>query len=120
MSLRYKLVASVGCISLGMGFFLTLFPGTSQKFLGWESHERLTHIVGVGDLILGSGLLLDRKKSRWMLTRSLLNLVIVSTYVRVLASETPRRKRVIGGIGMVSVPTIVDYLLWRYLLRHDL
>lgn len=120
MSSRDKLVAGVGYISLGMGLGLTLFPKAGQKALGWENHRLLTRVVGAGDLILGTGLLLDGKKSRWMLARSLLNLVIISTYARVLASEVPRRKRVISGSGMMAVPAVVDYLLWRHLLRHDL
>lgn len=118
MALRDKLVAGVGYISLGMGLFLTLFPGASRKFLGWESHEHLARIVGASDLILGAGLLLDRRKAHWMLARSFLNVVIIATYANVLASESPRRKRVIGGIGMMAGPTVIDYLLWSR-LRED-
>ena len=114
-----ELALGVGWISVGIGLALTLAPRRGAAFLGWEDREGLARLVGASDLIVGTGLLLDRSRPRWMLTRAFLNLVLAGSYVWVLAGGTDRRKRAAGELVMMTVLTVVDYSLsWR-LRRAD-
>ncbi len=83
----------IGWISLGMGFALTLATLRSAALLGWGTRGRLARAIGASDLIVGLGLLLDRRRSRWMVARAVLNAVLAGSYARVLAVETPRQTR---------------------------
>ncbi len=114
-----ELALGVGWISLGIGLALTLAARRSAAFLGWEDREGLARLIGASDLIVGMGLLLDRRRSRWMLARAFLNVVLAGSYVWVLAGGTDRRKRAAGGLVMMTVLTVVDYSLSRRLRRAD-
>ncbi len=114
-----ELALGVGWISVGIGLALTLAPRRGAAFLGWEDREGLARIIGASDLIVGTGLLLDRSRPRWMLTRAFLNLVLAGSYVWVLAGGTARRKRAAGGLVMMVVLTVFDYSLSRRLRRAD-
>lgn len=108
----------VGWISLGIGLVLTLAPLRSAAFLGWGDRKGLARAIGASDLVVGTGLLLDRRRSRWMSARALLNAVLAASYARVLA-ETPRRTRARGGlIAMVGL-TVFDYSLSRFLREAE-
>lgn len=105
----------IGWISLGIGLALTLAPGRSAALLGWEDREDLARVIGAGDLIIGTGLLADRSRPRWMLARAFLNVVLAGSYARVLADGTARRRRAGGGLVLMAVLTVVDYSLSRRL-----
>jgi hypothetical protein len=92
-----ELALGVGWISLGIGFALTLAPQQSAAFLGWEDREGLARVIGAGDLIVGTGLLLDRRRSRWMLARAFLNVVLAGSYARVLTERRGGTARVAGS-----------------------
>jgi hypothetical protein len=72
-------------------------------------------VVGAADLVVGTGLLLSRHPVRWMLARTLLNVVIGGAHVGVLVSGTLGRERAIGGVCMMSGLTATDYSLSRRL-----
>lgn len=111
--------SGVGWVSLGLGFALTLSPRESASFLGLGDRERFARVIGVRDLVVGTGLLLDPSRSRWMLARTLLNVVIALGYASVLASEIPERKRATGGLGLMTTLTFVDYSLARSLREAE-
>lgn len=111
--------SGVGWVSLGLGFALTLAPRKSAAFLGWGDREQLACVIGVSDLVVGMGLLVDRSRSRWMLARALLNVVIALNYASVLVSEIPERKRATGGLGLMTCLTFVDYSLSRRLREAE-
>ena len=113
------LASGIGCISLGIGLALSLAPLKSAAFLGWGNRKALARVVGVSDLIVGAGLLLDRRRSRWMLARALLNAVLAASYARVLGDEAPRRSHAQGGLIAMILLTVFDYSLWRRLRRTD-
>ena len=97
-----------------MGLSLTLAPLRSAAFLGWGDREGLARIIGACDLAVGTGLLLDRRRSRWMSARALLNAVLAATYALALA-EKPRQTRARGGpIAMICL-TVFDHSLSRRL-----
>ena len=110
-----RLPIGIGWISLGIGLALTRAPVGTAKFLGWERRERSARLVGAADLIIGTGLLMSPRRSRWMLARATLNAVIGAIYARALADSTPRRKRAVGGVCLMIGLTANDYLLSRRL-----
>lgn len=109
------LTTGVGWVSLGLGAALTLDPRRSAALLGWAGREGLTRLVGAVDVILDAGLLLGRRRARWMLARALLNAAIGLIYVRVLAEGSPRRGRAGAGAGLMAALTLFDYSLSRRL-----
>ncbi len=110
-----RLSTGVGWVSLGLGVAMTLDPRRSAGVLGWADRERLTRLVGAVDVILGAGLLLGRRRARWMLARALLNAAIGLVYARVLAEGRPRRGRAGAGTVLTIALTLFDYSLSRRL-----
>ncbi len=111
-----KLAAGVGWISLAIGLFLTSAPSRSAESLGWGDRERLALIVGLSDLVVGPGLLLDRDhRQQWMRVRALLSAAITLSYAWVLAGPSPRQKRASSMLGLMIGVTATDYLLSRRL-----
>lgn len=80
-----------GWISLGIGLALTL-----------------ARVLGRCGLIVGTGLLLDRSRSRWTLAQASLNVVPAGIYARVLADGAASRNRAVGGLPLMAVMTVVD------------
>jgi hypothetical protein len=96
-----------------MGTALTLDPRRSAALLGWADREGVSRLVGFVDLVLAVGLLLDRRRARWMLARALLNASICVVYARVLAEGGSRRAR--AGVATTAALTLYDYALSRRL-----
>ena len=92
----------IAWISLSLGSALTLASRKTAGLLGWGSRMHLARVVGVADLVVGTGLLLSRHPSRWMLARTLLSAVIGGAYAGVLLAGTLGRGRAIGGVCMMS------------------
>lgn len=96
-----------------MGAALTLDPRRSAVLLGWTDREGVSRFVGFVDLALAAGLLLDRRRARWMLFRALLNAFICLVYAHVLAEGGSRRPR--AGVATMATLTLFDYALSRRL-----
>ncbi len=114
-----KLSTGIGWISLGIGAALTLAPRGSAGFLGWGSRERSARFVGAADLVIGTGLLVGSHRSRWMLARALLNVVIALIYAQALVNRALRRRRVVGGVFLMTGLTVNDYYLSRRLREAE-
>ena len=114
-----KLSTGIGWISLGIGTTLALAPRGSAGFLGWGSPERSARFIGAADLVIGAGLLLAPRRSRWMLARALLNVVIALIYAQAMVDGAPRRKRLVGGVCLMTGLTVNDYLISRYLRETE-
>jgi hypothetical protein len=114
-----RLVSAVGWVSLGFGVALTLAPLGSARFLGWGDREGAARVIGVADGVVGAGLLLDRRRSRWMFARAALNAVLAAVYARALTVGTPRRAR--ARVGLVAMLCLIafDYSLAGLLRRND-
>ncbi|HKH11067.1 MAG TPA: hypothetical protein VKA73_07975 [Rubrobacter sp.] len=119
MGITQRLTTGVGLVSLVLGVAMMLDPRGSAALLGWADREGLSRVVGATDLALGAGLLLGRRRARWMLARSLLNAAIGLVYVRVLAEGRPRRGRAGAGAGLMAALTVFDYSLSRRLRRAE-
>lgn len=109
------LATGVGLVSLGLGVALTLAPSRTAAFLGWEDLETFPRVIAAGDLAVGVGLLVDRKRSRWMRFRTLLNVVIFLSYAMIIAGEAQQRKRALGWAGLMLCLTAFDFSLARRL-----
>lgn len=79
----------------------------------------MARTIGAVDVIVGAGLLLDRRRSRWMFARAALNAALAAVYARALAERTPRRTRARGGLIFMICLTAVDYSLARLLREAD-
>ena len=89
-----------------MGLFLTSAPCKSAAFLGWGDRTRLAHIIGLSDLIIGPGLLLDRdRRHLWMQARAPLSAAISLSYAWVLAGQSQQRNRASGILRLMTSVT---------------
>jgi hypothetical protein len=106
---------SVACVvSLGLGTILTFAPRRGVALVGWESYPRLARAFGAADLLVGTGLLLNRRRSRWMFLRAYLDAAVAVVYALILAEGGARRTRSIGMMGLMSVLAVLVYLTaWR-------
>ena len=109
------LALGIGWISLGIGLALTLAPLKSASFLGMGDLKGSARVFGAVDLIVGTGLLPGRRRSRWMSARALLNAVLAVGYARILAVEKPPPMRARGGLIAMICLTVFDYTLSRRL-----
>ena len=109
------LASGIGWISLGIGLALTLAPLKSASFLGMGYLKGSARVFGAVDLIVGTGLLLGRRRSRWMSARALLNAVLAVGYARTLAVEKPPPIRARGGLIAMICLTVFDHTLSRRL-----
>jgi hypothetical protein len=89
--------------TLGFGTALTFAPARTAAVIGLGPDPRTARALGVLDLVLGTGLLLHRRRrSRWMAARAAANLVIAGCYAQeVQRSGSPRAK--VGGVGMAAL-----------------
>jgi hypothetical protein len=101
----------IGWISLSLEFALTLAPSKTADLLGWGDRKHLARAIGAADLVVGTGLLLSPRPSRWMLARTVLNVVIAGAYAGALSAGTSGRRRAIGGVCMMGALTANDYYL---------
>lgn len=111
-----ELSVVVGWVSLGMGLLLTLAPRTGVALLGWGDRVSLARVVGAADLLIGPGLLFDRRRRpRWMQARALLSAGIAVIYAWILSKPSQRSRRAAVMLGLMAAVTTTDYSLSRRL-----
>lgn len=102
-------------VSLGLGSLLTFAPHRGARLVRWESHPCLARAFGAADLVVGTGLLLDRRRSRWMFLRAYLDAAVAVVYALILAEGDVRRTRSAVMMGLMSVLAVLVYLTARSL-----
>jgi len=105
----------VGWVSLAFGLFLTTAPRRGAALMGFGDRPRLGRAVGVGDVAIGAGLLLDHDRARWLETRALGNVAIAGLCGWALAAGTPRPGRAGALLALMAGLTPVDGLVARRL-----
>jgi hypothetical protein len=99
-------VRNVGIITFFIGIALVIAPVQAGRLLRLEGHSGALRIIGVSDLALVPGLLVGKRKLRWMVGRAATNLMIAGYCVRLV-----RRERAVGaGVGVVAMlaATVAD------------
>lgn len=104
--LNQRLSTVVACVSLGV-----------DAALGWTDREGVSRLVGIVDLVPAAGLLLGRRRARWMLVRALLNASTCLVYARVLAAGGSRRAG--AGAATMAALTVFDLSLSRPLREAE-
>ena len=115
--LNQRLSTVVACVSLGVDAALTLDPRRSAAALGWTDREGVSRLVGIADLVPAAGLLLGRRRARWMLVRALLNASTCLVYARVLAAGGSRRAG--AGPATMAALTVLGLSLSRPLREAE-
>ena len=113
------IASGIGWISVGFGVALTVAPLKSAAFLGMGDLKGSARVFGAVDLMVGTELLLGRRRSRWMSARALLNVLLAVSYARTLAVETPPPARAGGGLISMICLTFFDLSLSRRLRRIE-
>jgi hypothetical protein len=60
----------------------------------------------MADLVVGTGLFLGRRRSRWMFARAFLDAAVAAVYALILAEEVPRRDKTAGMMSSMSILTL--------------
>jgi hypothetical protein len=100
----------VGLITLGFGVVLTVAPRRSAAVLGLGNRPVLATVVGMTDLVVGSGVLWGRRRWPWMTARAALNLALAACY-GAEANRTGGGRRARAGIIAMGSLTVVDAVL---------
>lgn len=105
-----RLADVVGWVTLGFGAALTVTPRRSAAVLGLGDRPELATVVGLTDLVVGSGILRGRRRWPWMAARAALNLALAGCYATEASRAGGDSRARAGTIAMVSL-TVVDTAL---------
>jgi hypothetical protein len=97
---------NVGIITLFIGLALVLAPSKAGRLLQTGDHPAALRLIGASDLVLVPGLLVGRRRLRWLTARAGLNLVIAAYCLWIVRREKAVGAKV-GAVAMV-VATLAD------------
>jgi hypothetical protein len=97
---------SVGIITLFIGIALVVAPSKAGRLLRTGDHPAALRIIGASDLALVPGLIVGRRRLRWMIARAGLNLLIVAYCLWLVRRERAVGAKV-GAVAMVAA-TLAD------------
>lgn len=103
-----RLAVGAGWASLAGGLSFVVAPSGSGALVGLRDDRVALRLFGVGDLVVGGGLLLGRDRARWVWARAVWNLVLVALCGRALVVGTPRAGRAAGILALMGVLGAVD------------
>lgn len=103
-----RMADGAGWASLAAGLALTIAPSRCGWFGGLCLDRRVVRVYGVGDLVVGRGLLLGRNRAGWMMVRAGWNLVLAGLAGSALATGTARRGRAATLLGAMVVLAAAD------------
>lgn len=95
-----ELARVLGWVSIGVGLTIVLAPGPLTKAIGLGDHPNLGRFLGVRDLVLGVGLLLESQNTAgWVRARSIADALDVALILGGAATGAFRRGRAPIGVA---------------------
>lgn len=103
-----RMADGAGWASLAAGLALSIAPTRGGWFGGLCLDRRVVRVYGVGDLVVGGGLLLGHNRAGWMTARAGWNLVLAGLAGSALATGTPRRGRAATLLAAMVALAVAD------------
>ena len=107
---EHGLARALGWLSVGIGVAAIAIPGPLMKAIGLGDRPILGRFLGVRDLVLGTGLLLDQNKAAWCRARGIADALDVALIAGGATTGAFRRDR--APIGVASGASFSALSFW--------
>jgi hypothetical protein len=114
---EHGLARTLGWVSVGAGLALVAAPGSLMKALGLGDRPNLGRILGVRDLVLGTGLLRGQNTAAWCRARGIVDTLDVALIIVGAATGAFRRNRAPIGLASGAGFSALSFWLARRLER---
>jgi hypothetical protein len=115
---EHGLARALGWLSVGIGVVVVALPGPLMKAIGLGDRPNLGRLLGVRDLVLGTGLLLGQNnKAAWCRARGIADALDVALIAGGAATGAFRRDRAPIGVASGASFSALSFLLARRLER---
>ena len=111
------LARTLGWVSVGAGLALVAAPGSLMKALGLGDRPNLGRILGVRDLVLGTGLLRGQNTAAWCRARGIADALDVALIIGGAATGAFRRDRAPLSLASGAGFSALSFWLARRLER---
>ncbi len=114
---EHGLARALGWVSIGVGLTIVAAPARLMKAIGLGDRPNLGRLLGVRDLVLGTGLLLGQNTAGWCRARGVADALDVALIVGGAAAGTFRRDRAPIGVASGASFSALSFWLARRLER---
>lgn len=104
-----------GVASLGLGTLMAALPERMGRLLGMGGNERLVLLLGVRDLIIGTGLVSGRSSRLWLRGRAVADAVDVLILLGGMYTGAFARNKAVLGIAVATGSSTFSFWLARRL-----
>ncbi len=114
---EHGLARALGWLSVGIGVVVVAVPGPVMKAIGLGDRPNLGRLLGVRDLVLGTGLLLGHNKAAWCRARGIADALDVALIAGGASTGAFRRDRAPIGVASGASFSALSFWLARRLER---
>ncbi len=111
----HRLARALGWVSIGGGLAVGAAPGPVLNAFGLGERPTLGRLLGVRDLVIGTGLLLGQNKAAWCRARGIGDALDVVLIIGGAAAGAFRRDRAPIGVASGAGFSTLSFLLARRL-----
>ena len=112
---EHGLARALGWLSVGIGLAAIAIPGPLMKAIGLGDRPNLGRLLGVRDLVLGTGLLLGQNTASWCRARGIADALDVALIAGGAASGAFRRDRAPISLAAAAGFSALSFWLARRL-----
>jgi hypothetical protein len=106
---------STGLASLGLGGLMAATPGRMSRLFGMGEYRNLILLLGVRDLIIGSGLVSGRSLRLWLRARAASDTADAALMVVGLSTGTVPPTKAVLGFVTATASSVLSFWLARRL-----
>jgi hypothetical protein len=114
---EHGLARALGWVSIGVGLAAVAVPGPLMKAIGLGDRPNLGRLLGVRDLVLGTGLLQSQNTAAWCRARGIADALDVALIIGSAATGAFRRDRAPIGVATGAGFSTLSFWLARQLER---
>lgn len=114
---EHGLARALGWVSIGVGLTIVAAPRPLMKAIGLGDRPNLGRLLGVRDLVLGTGLLLGQNTAAWCRARGIADALDVALIIGGAAAGAFRRDRAPIGVASGASFSALSFWLARRLER---
>lgn len=112
-----QLARGLGWFSVGLGVAAILAPRSLSRTAGLRPHRLLLTAIGLRELACGVGILTQRRPAGWIQARASGDLMDLTMLGIALASNRPKKARIVAATAAVAGVTALDIYCAKNLRR---
>jgi hypothetical protein len=114
----HRLARTLGWVSIGGGLAVEAIPRPLMKVLGLGDRPKLARLLGVRELVIGTGLLRSNNTAAWCRARGIADALDVALIVVGASAGVVRRNRAPIGVASGACFSAFSFWLARRLERR--